>query len=293
MGALGLSWWVLGELWGPIWASLAALETIENHWFLLYFQLWGHISSQRHLRGQASDALIPCPSKYLVRFGPKSLVCPSHLSNLGQVTCLSKSLVQFGPSHMSVQVTCPILAKSPVGPSRLSNLGQVICLSKSLVPFGPSHLRPSHLSNSGQVTCLSKSLVQFGPRHLSLQIPCPIWAKSLVCRSHLSNLGQATCRSKSLIQFGPSHLSVHVTYPSWAKSLVCPSHLSRLGQVTCVSKSLAVLFPKPFVHLTRPKHLCVHNTYWQTNCLQISICRSNLVYIYIYIHISILGPHAP
>ena len=105
MGALGFSWWVLGELWGPIWASLAALETIENHWFLLYFQLWGHISSQRHLCGQASDALIPCPSKYLVRFGPKSLVCPSHLSNLGQVTCLSKAFVRFGPSHC--RPSCP------------------------------------------------------------------------------------------------------------------------------------------------------------------------------------------
>ena len=121
MGALGVSWGVLGELWGPTWASLAALETIENHWFSLYFQLWGHISSQRHLRGQASDALIPCPSKYLVRFGPKSLVCPRHLSNLAQTKCLSKSLVQFrsshlsaqfGPSHLSAQGICPIWAKS-------------------------------------------------------------------------------------------------------------------------------------------------------------------------------------
>ena len=57
------------------------------------------ISSQCHLRKQASDALIPCLSKSLVRFGPKSRVCPSPLPNLGQVPCLSEVFVRFWPSH--------------------------------------------------------------------------------------------------------------------------------------------------------------------------------------------------
>ena len=119
------------------------------------------------------------------------------------------------------------------------------------------------------------------------------WTR-LCCPSPLQvPLAQVTC-PVCPNPLGPKHLSLsfkstpvdpnnffrfaHLTFLK-----KCPSHLSRLGQFTCVSKSLAVLFPKPFVRLTCPKHLCVHNTYWQTNCLQISICRSNLVYIYICI----------
>ena len=143
--------------------------------------------------------------------------------------------------------------------------------------------RPSILSDCRVNRQLVSQVECQGPSHLSVQVTCPTWATSLVCPNPLSNLGQVTCLSTLLVQFWPRHLSVQVVYPIWAKSFVCPSHLSHLGQVTCVSKSLAVLFPKPFAHLTRPKHLCVHNTYWQTNCLQISICRFNLVYIYMYI----------
>ena len=41
MEALGLSWWVLGELWGPTWASLAALETIEKPLVFVVFPALG------------------------------------------------------------------------------------------------------------------------------------------------------------------------------------------------------------------------------------------------------------
>ena len=99
MGALGLSWWVLGELWGPIWASLAALETIEKPLVFVVFPALGAYFQPTSLARTGFG-----------RLDPLSVQVPCPIWT--QVTCLSKSLVQFGPSHLSVQGICPIWAKS-------------------------------------------------------------------------------------------------------------------------------------------------------------------------------------